>query len=82
MTSEEKVQRIFGWMLELTGNEQLPAAILTACVVGQDLLQDLDHKLCLGLRYGLYGIDANDRASILNISTDLIDGLESLGFPG
>ena len=32
----------------------------------------------LRLRYGLFGSDVKDKASILDLTTDLLDGLEAI----
>ena len=45
---KEHTKKIFEDMLEVTDQQPLPASILTACVVGAELVYELDHRLCLG----------------------------------
>ena len=76
---QEHVKKVFEDMLNAADQQPLPAAILTACVVGAEFTGELDHRLCLGLRYGLFGTGAKDKSSLLNLVTEWGDICEALG---
>lgn len=54
---------------ENSGGNDVAAALLTIGYLTEtgDLLDKLSHHICLGIRHGLFGIDAPERTSISGI---------------
>jgi hypothetical protein len=67
---------------ELETNNPIATALLTFCVVAKSLIKDftdnLDRFICLGIRHGLFGIDALERTSINDIASRLEEIPEAL----
>jgi hypothetical protein len=70
---EKRVVEIFDNMLNATDENDLAAAVLTACVVFVAFLEEGDHMLCMGIRHGLFGADAHKDATILEPLSQLFD---------
>ena len=75
-----KLQTTFESMEELT-QDPWAAALLTVYELARDDLTSLQEVVAKAIREGLFGHGVDEKASLLNLSTDLLDGLEALGFP-
>ncbi len=66
----EKVMNTYQAVYEELNDDEGPmvAAVLTACVIAEDIsdrwIENLSHQLALGIRHGLFGRDALPNAHI------------------
>lgn len=44
----------------------------------REIVGELDHRICLGIRMGLFGKDAGDNESILNGLNNISDSINDL----
>jgi len=65
---EEDVRYVFSLMRKETQNEVV-AAILTFTAILYECSEELDHRICLGIRHGLFGSKTpNDTSISLDMS--------------
>jgi len=70
MADRKRIENLFDSYRDEAG-EPLAAAILVLAQSIEEAVDRIDHKIALGLRYGLFGTDAKPTVSIN-------DGLEAL----
>jgi hypothetical protein len=77
------VQSTFQGYIERQKIDNLTAAILTLSeVITEKRLEvgeDLGHEICMGIRHGLFGREADDKISINNTLEDISQGILQLG---
>lgn len=64
---EERVDMYFRQALKDTKNDYKAAAIMALAKTIGNFHEDLSHLICLGVRHGLYGGDADANASLYNL---------------
>ena len=71
MDDTDKVSAVFDQMVDETDGDQRAAALLTACVFFEQIsarfFERASHDLCLGIRHGLFGVDAGANDSIKDL---------------
>lgn len=67
---EMRVDFHFQSALIKTNNDYQAAAILTLALAVAALNEQLDHKICMGVRHGLFGELASANACLLDLKGD------------
>ena len=72
------VVNIFSEVMDKLEGKSLESAILTACIVTVENFERLDHKLCMGIRKGLFGADASNNDSLEGLNLIDLDDLKDV----
>jgi hypothetical protein len=75
MNSFEKVVSIFEAITKETSNNDVAAAILTFTAILYECSEELDHRICLGIRHGLFGSKTPNDTSISLDIENIFNGL-------
>ncbi len=77
MADRERIENLFEINWDVT-KEPLAAALLVLAQIVTEGVEHIDHHIALGIRYGLFGADAADNASVDTAASRVNDGLETL----
>jgi len=76
MTDRERIENLFKLYWDVAG-EPLATATLVLAQIVTEAVENIDHRIALGIRYGLFGTETNSTASVDTAASRVGGGLEA-----